>query len=76
MTSDAPPGFTFDPVGIIYGKRQSHPGLLEIKLHNPKKKNAFRSETILKITEIIHQAEEDKEIKVIMLHGGKFFSAG
>ena len=30
----------------------------------------------VKLTEVIKQAEEDEDIKCIMLHGGKYFTSG
>ena len=28
-------------LGLIYGVRDTHPGIFEVKFHNPKKKNAI-----------------------------------
>ena len=35
-----PAGLQFDKTGLVYGTRPSHPGLFEVKFHNPKKMNA------------------------------------
>ena len=56
--------------------RKSHPGLFEIKIHNPSKKNAIGTPPERKLTELILAAQEDQNIKVILLHGGSFFSSG
>ena len=40
MPSDIPEGLKYEK-GLIYGMRQTHPGLLEIKIHNPAKFNAM-----------------------------------
>ena len=56
--------------------RKSHPGLLEIKIHNPKKKNAIGIPPERKLTELINAAQDDESVKVILLHGGSFFSSG
>ena len=56
--------------------RKSHPGLFEIKIHNLKKKNAIATVPEKKLGELFEMANENEEIKVILLHGGKFFSSG
>ena len=56
--------------------RKSHPGLLEIKFHMPKRANSLNGESMMKVAEIINAAQDNKNIKVIMLHGGKFYSSG
>ena len=61
--------------GIIYGKRVSHPGLFEIKIRK-ERRNAFTEELQRKITQLLRQAETDQEVKVILFHGGKYFSSG
>lgn len=75
MKEDIPEGFKLENQ-VIFGMRKSHPGLFEIKIHNPAKKNALGLEPEKKVTELINQCQEDEEVKVIMLHGGKFFSSG
>ena len=50
--------------------------MLEIKYHNPKKKNALQPETYIKLAELFEQANKDDKIKVVVLHGGEFYSAG
>jgi len=72
----------FEPKGyksedqLIWGMRPSHPGLLEIKIHNPKKMNAIGTPPEKKIAEIVKAAQTDDNVKVILLHGGSFFSSG
>jgi len=72
----------FEPTGyksedqLLWGMRPSHPGLLEIKINNPKKKNAIGTPPERKLAEIITAAQTDDNIKVILLHGGSFFSSG
>lgn len=56
--------------------RKSHPGLFEIKIHNLKKRNAIAGIIEKKLTELINDAQENEDIKVILLHGGRFFSSG
>ena len=52
----------FEPTGyktedqLIWGMRASHPGLLEIKIHNPKKMNAIGTPPERKIAEIVKAA--------------------
>ena len=59
---------------LIYGV---HPeGILEIKLHDPKKKNSFFVKTMIKISELMEYANSDPKVKCVVIHGGKFFSAG
>ena len=72
---DMPEGFQFVE-DIIFGKRKSHPGLFEIKLHNPKHKNGLKVPMYHKVTQLIKQAEQDDEVKCILFHGGSFFSSG
>lgn len=72
---DIPEGFKLENQ-VIYGMRKSHPGLFEIKIHNPAKKNAIGLEPEAKMTKLIEQCQEDEDVKVIMLHGGKYFSSG
>lgn len=72
----------FEPSGykhesqLIYGMRPSHPGLLEIKIHNPSKMNAISNDPEKKIGEIVTAAQTDDTVKVILIHGGSFFSSG
>lgn len=50
------------------------PGLLEIKFNMPKTRNAnYKPENV---AELINAAQSDKNIKVILLHGGKYFGSG
>ena len=59
---------------LIYGL---HPeGILEIKIHDPKKKNAFFYNTMVKFAELFTEANNDDKVKCIVLHGGQMFSAG
>jgi enoyl-CoA hydratase/carnithine racemase len=54
---------------LLYGIHEKE-GILEIKIHNPKKKNAFAGNTQMKFTEIFTNANTDDRIKVIVIHGG------
>lgn len=59
---------------LIYGL---HPeGILEIKIHDPKKKNAFFLQTMVQFQKVFQLANEDDRVKCIVLHGGEDFSAG
>ena len=51
----APTGYT-EECNLIWGKRASHPGLLEIKIHNPTKMNAIGTPPEKKIGEIVTAA--------------------
>ena len=48
----------------------------EIKFHNPKARNACDSFCLAHIGELIDKCQDDEEVKVIMLHGGKNYSSG
>lgn len=61
---------------LIFGMRKSHPGVFEIKIHNPKKRNAIATVPEKKLAELFNMANENEDIKVILLHGGRFFSSG
>lgn len=59
---------------IIHG---IHPeGILEIIFDNPKKKNAFFTKQLARITELFIQANLDDSVKCVVIQGGEFFSAG
>ena len=72
---DMPEGLKYEG-GLCFGMRASHPGLFEIKIHNPKKKNAISTEHNLKLGDLITACQDDENVKVILFHGGKFFSSG
>ena len=72
---DAPEGFQYKE-RTVWGMRKTHPGLLEIKIHFPPRKNAVNGESMLLVANIINEAQKDKNVKCIMLHGGRFFSSG
>ena len=73
MSDKIPNGFVLKDQ-LIYGMRE--PGLFEIKIHNPKIRNAIASVPEKKLIELINSAQENEEVKVILLHGGRFFSSG
>jgi enoyl-CoA hydratase/carnithine racemase len=75
MQSGFPEGLTYESE-LVFGMRKSHPGLFEIKIHNVKKRNAIATVPEKKLGELFKMADENDEIKVILLHGGKFFSSG
>ena len=56
--------------------RKSHPGLLEIKIHFPQRKNSVNGESMQVVRDVIRAAQSDKNVKVIMIHGGRYFSSG
>jgi len=60
----------------MYGMRESHPGLFEIIICNPKKRNAIGTPPEEVMLTLFQKANDDPNIKVIMLHGGRFFSSG
>jgi enoyl-CoA hydratase/carnithine racemase len=75
MTQNMPEGFVLQDQ-MIYGMRKEYPGLFEMKIHNPKKKNAIASIPELKMKELVLAAQDNEDIKVILLHGGSFYSSG
>lgn len=75
MPMKIPAGFQTQD-NISWGVRSTHPGLLEIIINNPKMKNAIGSPPEKKMVELINGAQDNKDIKVILLHGGRFFSSG
>lgn len=60
--------------GIAWGSRV--PGLLEIKFNTPQNRNASTGEGQLTMAKLIQDAQNDKSIKVILLHGGSYYSSG
>ena len=75
MTQNMPEGFVLEDQ-MIYGMRKEYPGLFEMKIHNPKKKNAIASIPELKMKQLVEAAQDNEDIKVILLHGGNFYSSG
>ena len=59
---------------VVFGMRR--PGLLEIKFHSPKRNNPINMEQLELITNLVNEAQEDAKVKVILLHGGKYFTSG
>ena len=70
---DIPEGYTVKDC-LCYGSRV--PGLLEIKFHNPTKRNASNAESQLLMSNLVDQAQSDESIKVIFIHGGLFYNSG
>lgn len=68
-----PTGFTVTD-GIAVGKRAT--GLLEIVFFNPKKRNASNGKSHIQMANAINSAQADPDVKVILLHGGFYFSSG
>ena len=60
--------------GIAWGSRM--PGLLEISYWNLKRKNALTGPGQLTMARLINAAQDDKDIKVIFIHGGLFYCSG
>lgn len=59
---------------LIVGKKD---GILELILNRPESLNAFSSEMILGLKDAIKQANDDKDIRVVVISGsGRSFSAG
>lgn len=52
LPSDAPQGYILEQ-SLIHGKSKTHPGVFEIKFHNPKFKNALGQELEKKLTKLI-----------------------
>ena len=72
-TSEIPKGYKLQD-GLCYGSRV--PGLLEIKYHNPQKRNAIFETTHERFAQIINNCQNDEDVKVILVHGGLFYSGG
>jgi enoyl-CoA hydratase/carnithine racemase len=68
-----PPGYQLKD-NIAWGQRA--PGLLEIKYHDPKTRNASTQAMQRQIAILINEAQKDTSIKVILFHGGRYFSSG
>jgi enoyl-CoA hydratase/carnithine racemase len=68
-----PTGFKLED-GIVYGSRV--PGLFEIKIHRPQARNATNGAATSKMKDLWIAVSEDPTIKLVVIHGGKFFSAG
>ena len=60
--------------GIAWGYRV--PGLLEIKYHSPKTKNALTGYGQKQVAELLTAVNKDEKIKCVLFHGGRFYSAG
>ena len=60
--------------GIAWGSRVE--GLLEISFWNLKRKNALTAESHVQIARLVKAAQNDEKIKVILFHGGLFYSSG
>ena len=73
MSSEIPAGYETKH-GLCYGSRVE--GVLEIKLHSPKKRNTLKKATYLLLNQLIVFAQTEDSVKVIFIHGGKFFTAG
>lgn len=68
-----PSGYKFED-GLVYGMRVE--GLFEIKYHSPKDRNALTGMGQYRLGILINQASEDPAVKVILLHGGKYYGSG
>ncbi len=73
--NDMPEGLQFQQ-NTCYGIRKSHPGVFEIKFHYPKLKQALNGAQERFLGKIINEANQNDDVKVILLHGGRFFSSG
>ena len=68
-----PAGFKLEQ-GVAYGSRV--PGLFEIKIHRPQARNAMNDAINHKMRDLFTAVSDDPKIKLVVLHGGKFFSSG
>jgi enoyl-CoA hydratase/carnithine racemase len=68
-----PFGFKLEQ-GVAYGSRV--PGLFEIKIHRPQARNAMNDALNQKVRDLYTAASEDPNIKLVVMHGGKFFTSG
>ncbi|KAE9550861.1 hypothetical protein FO519_005923 [Halicephalobus sp. NKZ332] len=70
--SSAPPPGGVDGLQVTIEK-----GVLQIELNRPKKFNAITPEMYEAITRILYEADENKEVKVIVFTGaGEYYSSG
>jgi len=60
--------------GVCWGQRVE--GVLEIKLHDPKRRNAINIDGYLHLAMLVDLAQSDSAVRVIFVHGGKFFTSG
>ena len=51
-------------------------GVLEIKFHDYKARNSFTLESYQQFGMLVDLAQFDSSVRVIFVHGGKFFSSG
>ena len=49
---------------IYFGQRKSHPGILEIKIHNPKRLNSFGDTQEKVMMDVINGAQNDDKVKI------------
>lgn len=47
-----------------------------MKYHNPKKRNASTGETSKVTAEIMKFVTSNDDVKIVVIHGGSFFSSG
>jgi len=73
VETEIPAGFKIEN-GVCYGSRV--PGLFEIKIHRPKARNATDNACNMKMKDLWLAVSEDPNIKLVVIHGGKFFCAG
>ena len=60
---------------VIYGISEG--GLFHIVLNRPQKKNALSGGMSSKIVQLLEQASNKKDVKIVLFYGaGDFFSAG
>ena len=71
--ADLPAGYKIQD-NLAFGQRV--PGLLEIKYHNPKIRNAINADSQLRMSRLINDAQDNPDIQVILIHGGLYYSSG
>lgn len=53
-----------------------YPHVMEFKFNTPHNKNATTADCLEQLARLINEAQTNDDVKVILLHGGKFFSSG
>ncbi|CDW76444.1 enoyl-delta isomerase mitochondrial-like [Stylonychia lemnae] len=65
----------FKQVGNLF--HGIHPnGVQEIKFNNPGKKNAIDMEDLLKLADLFNDANNNDQVRVVLIHGGSYYSSG
>ena len=50
--------------------------MFEIKFHSPKDRNALTGQAQALLTKLFTIVNDDKNIKCVVIHGGKYYGSG